>query len=1147
MTTDTENLKDIEYIDEDLDDIEYTEILTFDEMSKINPSFIALDKDDIYNYLYIFFKNKKKSDLMRDLFYEILLNRDSKNGKINDFTNYIFSTEGEIEKYGDDNSKDATFNFIGNYNNKAQLKEFVKRKFCITYNINSDKLRLKPVNNTNIIIDENKQYSKKEFPKYHSIIKEYPIIKCGQIDKVEYIYDINDRDDINLPIIGAYYKIPTSTNNDYLYAKIASHLLNSINTNYKSSDNYKDIHELIKNTRPDIGVIIDDINNNKESFYLDYCNINNIFKKYDYSLDFISEKDLEILSDYMITIIKGEKERKNVYKPFKIKKPELISRKLTFFDNIDKTLKVINISAEIVSFLEKTRELIYNYKDDISQTNIVPLQNYNIYDIIKQINEDSIKIEDIIEELKLSIKNININNTLDTINDILEAKENIDDIKNSRDNIKNLFIHSRDHIFDYDTDGKHFVISKRENKAIQDGNYIDDCEGIQDDDDIIDDENKGIANNDIQNTDVNKIMNNYDLNAYISNINFRNEKGFIEILKIILDMIKKINDVANIDIDYDTLSSYLFKKYRGVSTRYEKYLKEFESKNKDDAIKYAKKYSEMIPKHLQSSKQVDKIHIDIVKNINEKFIETINTIFYNSICFWVVDAQEKILNNSISLNMNYLNPNHIDKLNIRGLLYYIIEIISDFFKYTDSNDYVINIKDLKKNLIYIIQNEYKDKDDNVLNELLNKNNENFKCKNDKYKGIDDERYYIDKLLFTPSNNSKYEKIHKYIQGCCLRKLDNNFNDISDFEIANNTEIIKLKELYSKVRLINKKRDIRFTPPKLIKKNSIKKDNKEDKGKKDKKNIDGDIIIFDDSEGINDMNENKEDYNHIKYVNSKQYVYNINNYKVIEWLESMRNVSELLPNILIDHLINSEIDDVNTVITDNIKKLKKVKKNINTDFLECKYINYKEILLNICKLLYVNINSSSKYNDNEILKSKIMKSIKDIKNMIKHLYKLNKITYYNDDDADNIDTINKLIISNSFNFPDLSEIENIPSDFITYNANEMYEYLKTYLEGKYNRFLTPKEIDEFINEKREEYKNKKLEKYKHLNEDEHEIRRQIKAAGIIKDIYDDEGDIDTVDNAADIDDDYKDEEKDDDYNNKDNDNYNTYNDNDIDID
>ena len=49
MATDIENLRDIEYIDEDLDDIEYTEILSFEEMSKINPSFIALDKDEIYN------------------------------------------------------------------------------------------------------------------------------------------------------------------------------------------------------------------------------------------------------------------------------------------------------------------------------------------------------------------------------------------------------------------------------------------------------------------------------------------------------------------------------------------------------------------------------------------------------------------------------------------------------------------------------------------------------------------------------------------------------------------------------------------------------------------------------------------------------------------------------------------------------------------------------------------------------------------------------------------------------------------------------------------------------------------------------------------------------------------------------------------
>jgi hypothetical protein len=143
-----------------------------------------------------------------------------------------------------------------------------------------------------------------------------------------------------------------------MYTKIASHLVNSINTNYKSSDNYKDIYELIKETRPDLGLIMDEIKENKDSFYLDYSNINNIFKKYDYSLDFISDKDLEVLSDYMYSIIKDEKERKNIHKNFKIKKPELINRKLTFFDNIDKTIKHINISSEIVSFLDKTLVLI---------------------------------------------------------------------------------------------------------------------------------------------------------------------------------------------------------------------------------------------------------------------------------------------------------------------------------------------------------------------------------------------------------------------------------------------------------------------------------------------------------------------------------------------------------------------------------------------------------------------------------------------------------------------------------------------------------------------------------------------------------------------------------------------------------------------
>ena len=268
---------------------------------------------------------------------------------------------------------------------------------------------------------------------------------------------------------------------------------------------------------------------------------------------------------------------------------------------------------------------------------------------------------------------------------------------------------------------------------------------------------------------------------------------------------------------------------------------------------------------------------------------------------------------------------------------------------------------------------------------------------------------------------------------------------------------------------------------------------------------------------------------------------------------MRNNSELLPNDLIDNLKMDDFDFVKTTITDNIKKLKKVKKNINVEFLNCKYINYKEILLNICKILYVNVNSSSKYKDNEILKKKVFDAIKEIKTMINHLYKLNKIMSGNDEDDDeigididsDINLINLLVISNSLNYPDLSGIENIPTDFISYNNSELYEYLKKYLEGDYNRFWPSEEVAIFINKEREKYKNEKLKKYQNLDIEENEIRRQVKAAGIIKDIYDGEDDGDGAKNGdAKIDDDYKDDEKDDDY---DKDNDNIYDDNDIDVD
>ena len=133
-----------------------------------------------------------------------------------------------------------------------------------------------------------------------------------------------------------------------------------------------------------------------------------------------------------------------------------------------------------------------------------------------------------------------------------------------------------------------------------------------------------------------------------------------------------------------------------------------------------------------------------------------------------------------------------------------------------------------------------------------------------------------------------------------------------------------------------------------------------------------------------------------------------------------------------------------------------------------------------------------------------------------------------------------------NSPDLYGIENIPRDFISNKNEELYEYLKNYLEGKYNKFLTPEEIAIFINEKREEYKNKKLKENQNLDIEENDIRRQVKAAGIIKDQYNVNVDGGDDDGKGDVDN-YDDEEKDDDYDPTNNVNHNNYDDDDIDID
>ena len=81
--------------DEELDDIEYLEILSLDEIIKDNPLFIALSRNDIYENLHEMFQDRKRSESVTQLFYDILDNKKRENGNCDNYNNYIFSVDDE--------------------------------------------------------------------------------------------------------------------------------------------------------------------------------------------------------------------------------------------------------------------------------------------------------------------------------------------------------------------------------------------------------------------------------------------------------------------------------------------------------------------------------------------------------------------------------------------------------------------------------------------------------------------------------------------------------------------------------------------------------------------------------------------------------------------------------------------------------------------------------------------------------------------------------------------------------------------------------------------------------------------------------------------------------------------------------------------
>jgi hypothetical protein len=1075
--------------DEELDEIEYLEILSLDEIIRENPSFIALTRDEIYHNLHDLFKNKRKAEDLTQLFYDVIDNNNEKNGKLKDYTNYVFKADAEKMDFSElDKETDAEhFNALEKLkilqHNAAKNQYF----FCLKYDSTLQNLKLKPnTDDTSIVL---------ELP---SGTREYPIY-----------YPVFPADDVNVPLLAAYYKIPTASITEYMYSKITAHLFNRKNVNYQPAENYTTVSKLLLHTKPSIDVVIQHL---KDSFEMDYNHLNNALKQFGYSLDFIQISDFDKLCGYMTSIAK-EKERVSVNRPFKIKKPDVLNKKLVFFDKLSTTMKLLKLSEKTVDMLTNLRAALQDQAlNKINDELQIP--SLNIHDIISEIHSDNITLEQVIDKLKSIKHQLNIEHSTKTINHFLETQENIEDILEEYDSMKGNFEYARYHTFDYDKDGKSFVTFYKELHEILEGGNEDNYEGIPE---ILKnnayeafEDMENVANGiDLEEEDAAVNKGKHDLEKYWLKLQFKDDLGFVEMLKVLLPIIGRIEKIAGLPIDYHLLCSELFKIYRGISTKYHELQKALEGNGLVLGSNVVADIAKVSP---YASFYVDLNMGGEIKNIiievNKAYVKQFNEIFCYAIAWWSLDIQERMLENSLFVDENTLNPAYINTWYVygmpiqpkekNGVLPYLALIIVDMLK--ESNDYVLS-ENIQIDALKVIENSFKDR---IVE--LRKSHETFKEKKKVEQGVIAQRImienvknkkfdkiatdFINALIYMPGVN--YKKVHKFLLGCCLQKINKDFKADNDLVAAARKDLLDIKKRFASRKETNKNRYLRYYP--------------ESKKK-------GEDEIAD-----------------IEYIKTEPYVYKIanNSHIVSRWLNNMYDKSPLLPNAIIDEIIENP-RKLNEHIDRHIKIIQTTSRNRDNELVNLFAIgklNYKillNMLLCICKVL--NTNNETDAN----VKNLVKLSIDSIKNIIPMLNKLNKV--YNDEVLQDIEKINAYVVSRAMCLPSNPELNvnnylvamtDMPVNFIENNVKNIYSEMVNIL--KFAKFPTMAENIDFLNKKREENKQMKLNILNNKTVEENQLISNLKKAGIKHDLM--KMDLDEIQEENNVNDIYQNDENDD---------------------
>ena len=1029
---------DIIYLDEDIPEIDYFELVSIDEIIKNNPNFIAFSREEIYNELFNFVKTKPKAENFLKLFYEIV----NKKTNVNNFVVIADANRGNYE----DLNIEEFISDLKKYDkiNDANLALASKNKlwFPLNYDADNDKIRFKAQQKTVIELSEDNNYI---------VFKE---------------------DETNIPIIGVYFYSPIAILDDYLNDKIMSHLYKPIKSEIltvkSENENFED---LIKSYK--IKIPIDKID--KDNY--NYSSINNLLQKYNYNLDNISQDDFKIIKEHLDKLNQNEIIQKITYKSIQIKSIELNNPRFTFF-NILKELKIlIDITIKSTDAINKQLKIFQKERSVVKKLDITR----DLFSIVTNLNDKN--YDSIITNLRDLRKNIILDEAISKLE--LFNKLNKKNIINQLDELElrfELLKYSFVDIYKINfscSDDEHEI-----HVGADETNY----EGVpakiglsneKEDNYEYDDEKEEINLDETQ------------FNKYYNNQFYSAEVGFSELLKMVLPFLFRMQKLSALPINYDMIVSYIFNKYRTIEPKITIIYKYFPDIEEDELNIYLKKSIKYI---LINAK-------DKMINAMNEYFNNFKNVIYDIIALWSITIQKDIVHETLFFNQENLFPEceHLwdeygvpyDMNSKKGVMIYLScifrEVYGDLYKDEYANlvpldeDYkkiiMTNIStNYEKELLLITKiNAKKDKVNigrkyyDTLYDLLKRKD---------YKGDNFLKAYIDALIYMPS--IKFVKIHKYLQGCCLEKIDENFSADLYFK-TDRQDLKKAKEKLTGKRVFNMPRYKRF----FIKK--IKEINKEQEFIEINNPIKYDIISIDLKKWLLDLRDLKdttiftedlitsllssvfkttENYKEkfINYFNNKElkqlfHNYDFDNYKQISLIISkilykyLKN--DALPFISIINTTVNELNKLSSIITDdNIRDIYSIKRIAVIRIMTLpssieSFINKKFIpSIDIDKDIY-----------QEILKEIIISVINNIKNC--HMLDL----------EEQIDFINQIREKNKFDIlarmnKKTREDKDIEKELKKYGLKYNEEILDNEIEPEINK----EKIDNYEeNEGEEEYK------------------------------------------------------------------------------